>query len=45
MDKVNKHARYIQVFDITIFNTTITLSLGNPKWFIQEIKNMIKEGE
>ena len=36
--------RYINIFSISIFNCTLTISIGNPMWFINEYKK-IKRGD
>lgn len=32
--------RYINIISISIFNFTLTLSIGNPMWFVNEFKKM-----
>lgn len=34
--------RYINIFSISIFSCRLTISIGNPMWFINEYKK-IKE--
>jgi hypothetical protein len=39
----NKYPRYIKICSIYILGLEFTWSIGNPMWFVQEIKNMKEE--
>lgn len=41
---VNKSSKYINILTIELFSFKISLKIGNPMWFIRQIKNM-KGGE
>ena len=32
--------RYVNIVNLRLFNFTLTISIGNPKWFIHEIKKL-----
>lgn len=34
----NKYPRYIKIFSIYLLGLELTWSIGNPLWFIKEIK-------
>ena len=37
---VNKSPRYINIITIELFTFKISFKIGNPMWYIKEIKNM-----
>lgn len=40
---MNNYKKYIKIININLFKCKIDLKIGNPMWFVKEIKNTLRK--